>query len=1319
VEEILSQAERLEKEYDWTETIRLYERALKLVSQDDVSSVREIHERSGYASYRSAFQAKDNEEFRERVNQAIVSYEKAKELHRKLTRSENEPQILRCEAMIAYLRYWLTLEGPEKKTLLDESCGNERKIVEAYNENGDLLQLGKACIRLACRLSYRLDLELDMQTRENILTEAISLGEKAMQIFSHVKNERELARAYYVTSVNCFDAAMSLRSETKRKECEQKAFEHAREAVRISEKIGDAYLLSWSTVSLGSIEHDLGGGVEAGSTLFNKALQYSSKANDCRIISETLDGLAYSTAWSMTWKENQKEIEETSARSEEYADKAIAYGVIANYNRAIFHSYAYGYTGNLRGVAENETELEARREFLKRAIDLGKKGLDYAQRVGSTHAFFHITSELSHALYNLSTITTGPEKRQLLVEAMTLGEKSVQYTEQLRPQYALPRSIPYEALALTLLELSRLEDKRENKKELLERAVSAMRTCIELCEKHIASFPSRRELFALLAGYQTELGNISNQLYQITAEKEILKKLVETYQNAVRLNKNADIPTRAAEAYWQTAVIYDRLGEYVEAANNFESASKQFELGAHSTPQLSSFCADYVTYMEAWSCIERAKYSHEREEYSNSKDSYEKAATHLNSSKSWTYLAPNYSAWAYLEQAEDLSRNDQSQESIHAFEEAAKLFGQARKSIEARQNSITALDEKELASKLIKASNVREDYCVTRVLIEEAKNLYASGDCASSGEKYALAARKLDGVLQIMETEAEVRELRSMIYMCQAWQKMSVADEMADASLYAEASSLFAKAKESSVKKRTAMLAAGNSGICRALELGANYKSTRNVILYYEAKHYMESASDYYMDAGFGNASTWVSATEALFDAYFYMDKAETEADHKDKTKFYGLVEGYLDRSAKLFNKAGYTKKANDVLRTLERVKEKREFALSLDKVLVAPAVTSSTMSMSVPTPSHEEAVGLERFEHADVQANLIIRQKDLKVGENLEIQIELVNSGKGSALLTKITEIIPKDFKLTEKPETYRAEDSYLNLKGKRLDPLKTEEVKLTLRPNAPGVFSLKPVILYLDESGRYKSHQLEPVNITVKEQEINITMPEDSEHPKDRVATGHKTLDRLLIGGIPQNYAVIVTSPPCDERDLLIKDFIETGLKKDEATFYITMDLSAAKLAEKSQPNLHLFICNPQAETITKDMPNVSKLKGVENLTDISIALASAIRKLDPSLKGPKRICIDLVSDVLLQHHAFQTRRWLTSTIAELESAGFTTLAVIDPRIHSPEELYAILGLFEGEISIFEKETKKGSAKYLKIKKMSNRKYLEDELLLKKEQQ
>lgn len=123
------------------------------------------------------------------------------------------------------------------------------------------------------------------------------------------------------------------------------------------------------------------------------------------------------------------------------------------------------------------------------------------------------------------------------------------------------------------------------------------------------------------------------------------------------------------------------------------------------------------------------------------------------------------------------------------------------------------------------------------------------------------------------------------------------------------------------------------------------------------------------------------------------------------------------------------------------------------------------------------------------------------------------------------------------------------------------------------------------------------------------------------------------------------------------------------------------------------------------------------MENLTDINISLASTIRKLSKPQKGQRRICIEAISDILLQHHAVQTRRWLNALIPDLKSRGFTTLAVIDSEIHPKQEIRAIVGIFEGEVSIYQKETEKGSEKFLRIKKMHNQKYLKSDLLLETE--
>jgi KaiC/GvpD/RAD55 family RecA-like ATPase len=253
---------------------------------------------------------------------------------------------------------------------------------------------------------------------------------------------------------------------------------------------------------------------------------------------------------------------------------------------------------------------------------------------------------------------------------------------------------------------------------------------------------------------------------------------------------------------------------------------------------------------------------------------------------------------------------------------------------------------------------------------------------------------------------------------------------------------------------------------------------------------------------------------------------------------------------------------------------------------------------------------------------------------------------------------------------------------------------------------FSCWGITLRSKTNGK-KHKPAEPVTI-----EVSKVLP-------GRISTGYGDLDDLLFGGIPRDYAVILTSPSCDERALLVENFLEAGVKRGQITFHVTTHVTngVKSLAEAFQSNFYLFVCNPQADKIIKDMPNVFKLKGVENLTDISIALSSAFRRLDKSVKIPRRICIDIVSDVMLQHHTVQTRKWLNALIPDLKSKGFTTLAVMDPEIHPQQEVRAIVGIFEGEINVYERKTEKGLGKFLKIKKMTNQKYSKKELSLQEE--
>ena len=589
--------------------------------------------------------------------------------------------------------------------------------------------------------------------------------------------------------------------------------------------------------------------------------------------------------------------------------------------------------------------------------------------------------------------------------------------------------------------------------------------------------------FASVGLYSDWFGGILNQLYSLTGEEETLEKAVEAYQGAAETYRKAKLPSRVAEAQWHTARLCDQLGEHTKSERSFQSASENYRLVAEKIPQLKQFYMDYALYMQAWSEIEKAKKSHSREDHEEAKKHYEEAATLHDSTESWKYLAQNYLAWAKLEEAEDLSRQEQGEEATQAFKEAADLFCKAKTPIKTELKDIQDIDEKKMAPQLVKASDLRREYCQGRIALEEAKLLDRRGDHTSSSKKYTSAAKTFEKITETMETESDRKALRPIIFLCQAWQKMMMAETKASSDLYREAAGLFEQAHENSISKRTSLLALGHSSFCKALEAGTRFEATRDMTLHSTAKQQMEAASNYYLKAGFKSAADYTKATQRLFDAYMYMNVAEKETDPQKKAKYYEMAEKLLQASIGSYVKAKHPEKIEEVQRLLEKVAEEREMAVTLSEVLHAPPIVSQTVAFSTPTQTQEVAVGLERFEHADIQANLILHVKELKVGENLEIEIELINAGKAPALLIKVEQIVPKGFNLVEKPEIYRIEDRYLNMKGRRLDPLKTEEVKLVLKPQKKGVFPLKPRVLYLDETGKYKSHEPEPVTITVKE--------------------------------------------------------------------------------------------------------------------------------------------------------------------------------------------------------------------------------------------
>jgi hypothetical protein len=1087
VEEILHHAEQLEKEYDWLRAAESYEKVLNLLPQDDFSKRGEFHERLGYAFYRFAFQAESKDKFRERLGQSAASYEKAVGCYGKLNEPVKTARTLRCDAMIAYIGYWLAPEAKEKKEKIDECWRLTKEALAAFKEASEGWEYGKTNNQLSNSVVFAFCLNWDFQAREKMMREAVESGEQAIKFLSTFQDSRELAKAYARTAyyLGVFDHYfLDLDEKQKGSEKIQHYWQKAKE---LSE---DVALFEFLYPIFGAQFLLWGDGTEEAFTNLNKALEYGRKTRDKFIIGCALDWLVYHTCFKPTpqYHEDPQERSAIDKTINQYVEDAkqqyVPISFISPRGDAFWIEMenTVGYYAALAGF---ETDLRKKRGLLEKAREACPDGLRLAEASGNPEVTNFANHMFGGVLRSLAEIETSSEvKKRLLEEALKHKREAIRITDKLTPFLRWNRGIMQTSLAGVKSQLADLAQDPETRKNMLLEAILDHETGSKLCHEEAQVLEKQMPGAGGGLGWQQYTAGVwLNRLYELTSNEEHLRRAAKAFAEAAESFQKVDFKNRVAECQWKAAQTYDALGEHLKAAESFDFASDNYKSVSERVSQIKNFYLEHASYMAAWSEIEKARHHHDRQEYGLAKEHFEKAAELHKSLKKWSYLAPNYCAWANVECAEDFSRKEQCEEAIEAFKEAIKLFDETKKSIQNELSKIEDIDEKRMANSMVKATDMRREYCVARIAIEDAKILDKKGDHYFSSEKYGQAAEAFEKMSQALETEQERKEFNLIISLSHAWQKMTLAEAKSSPALYLEASQIFEQAEDLSPNEKTKMLLLGHSRFCKALEAGTRFADSRDATLHQITEQYLESAANYYVRAGFQNASEYSKAIEHLFDAYLYMDDAKRERDPEKKARLYIMAEKVLQTSAGSFMKAEHPEKTEQVQRLLEKVKEERELALSLSEVFHAPSIVSTTAAFNTPGSTQENAVGLEKFEHADVHANIIVNRNELKVGETLDLEIELANAGKGTALLDKIEGAIPNGFEIAEKLQTYRIEGCNVNMKGRRLEQLKGEDVTLSLKPKHKGSFTLRPVILYLDENGNAKSHEPEPIIITVKE--------------------------------------------------------------------------------------------------------------------------------------------------------------------------------------------------------------------------------------------
>jgi hypothetical protein len=335
----LNKAKGLEKRFDWLGAVGFYEEAFGLALRlEDFLKAAEVRERMGFCFFRAALQAETHRDFRSRMKLAVGAYERAAELFGKVKEGGKRARINHCKAMAAYVSSWLAADPSKKRELLDECRRLGKEALKDYEEAGDGLGYGRVCNDLLHACTHRLLLVLDWPELEGIVEEALNLGEKAIVALSEAGDDYELARAYCWTSFHYTYAVWYRAHEEKKEEFGQKCLSYSKNALKLSEKIGDPYLIGIANLSAGLSAFLYAGKLHSARKFFENQQKQGAIAKDNYLTGTAATWLAF-TIWltMLQLEEDQNRQREGFKKATEYAEDALRHlRVIAHRPQIVF-----------------------------------------------------------------------------------------------------------------------------------------------------------------------------------------------------------------------------------------------------------------------------------------------------------------------------------------------------------------------------------------------------------------------------------------------------------------------------------------------------------------------------------------------------------------------------------------------------------------------------------------------------------------------------------------------------------------------------------------------------------------------------------------------------------------------------------------------------------------------------------------------------------------------------------------------------------------------------------------------------------------------
>jgi len=967
-----------------------------------------------------------------------------------------------------------------------------------YSKEGDRESFARTLSRAAVVSYFLVTYCSDRSEIEQLLQKSRDVADKAWKLSKEFGNVQSLAESLRAELNLSWSEAfiVTIRGDERWKEYFRKFLLRCDESLKLAEGYDDPLVIGMIYYAAGACysvfatqfvedEREQKEYLDKGLGLMEKALVFARKAKDKSSIIFCLFWLDWLALVGGRFEYLQKrvfdDIHETVELGKIYGGLCNVWRFHANFLPAFYYANS------------------AQRSFFPpdQRKSYAEKGIEHAKESLKTSSFPTYSAWSYQALtwshMQLAALATAKDERD------EHAQKMLQYAKQAakigeKYEGGSVRAAGYSSLYRAYKTLADIAENEEERVKMLTAATDAHKKSIG------HTVESRTGIIAA----QMRLGLLYEELGITAGETDSLRKARETFLSVIKESLERGYHYYAAAAHICVAHIEDRLGNHTASAEHYEKALDAYEesLKTIEYKPLKDRVQEMTSYARAWNLIERAKAYHKREDHAQAKENYEKACEILKQLPSFNYEAPYYSAWALQEEAEQLSKQESHEEAVEKYEMTRKSFDNAIKTLENASKQSIDKRERERIEKLEKVARVRMSYCSARANIERARIMGKQGEHLEAAEIFASAASQFREVFTLFRIERELGELEAVYYLCRAWESMELAEKYEDPDRFAEAANLFIRASNLFTDSKLKLLASGNSAFCQALEHGCKFdESTETQVkaqLYPKVKLMLRKAASSYRKGGFKSGADWALATSTYFDAAWHLIRADEELELDERRRLLGIGSRYLKSAAELFGKTGHRDKKREVLERLDMVEKEEKILVSALNTIREPSISKSTAGIVAPASPVETSlsprisevrqlteearkVAEERARlRANIQANLTAPE-EVTIGEDLKIQLDLVNVAKNFGLIVRIDNLVPKGFKMTEAPPRYAMEAGSIDMGGKRLEPLKVESIKISARATDVGVFDLSPQVIYTDEAGQFRTCRPEAVRVRV----------------------------------------------------------------------------------------------------------------------------------------------------------------------------------------------------------------------------------------------